>query len=307
MVKAGKEFSSGTSYFGKERHERRDAKIIDDPNYVCYKYVSKVQKGIRTLKNIDKKLKIAITDCKSNGYDHTKKLETLLEDHIPKKRAQDESYIKARKACFKDLTKLMDGIDTIENKVNSQEIVRDYLQEATLQTTAALYRSGYRKKFIPLYKKHIQRLASLLKIPCFQGDEDHTEKATLKLKSKFKDFRDLCKKFLIPFGHFASKPYLCTDCDMIGFIAHKTVTDKRYQERFKSLSDIFVEMPVEEEVESINNDYLKYLEVKGLDSTKDKKKIGALVLPSIQLPGSREEKSWHPCLTETEQEIGSSS
>jgi hypothetical protein len=67
-------------------------------------------------------------------------------------------------------------------------------------------------------------------------------------------------------------------------------------------------MTEEEKEEATNRDYHKYLEAKGLYAEKegDKEAIAALVLPGILLPGSREDKTTHPCVEEARAEIGTS-
>ena len=307
MIKEGKEFAEGTSLFGNERQEKRDSKVVANPFYIAQELVSKVDSGLGELEAIDDDQEKAIEECKKNGAKYKTGVENLLDKHIPANRATDQTYMTERNACDQDYLKLTKDIERIEKNLEKQKGIHDEFKSFTLETKEALYRSRYKKRFVPLYKKHISKLAAALKMVCFQGEVDPSNlKSANKLKPKFKDFRDFCKRFVIPFGSFSNKPYLCRACDMIGFITSTTFNDARYKDKFKSLSDIFKSKD-KDITKAVNTDFKSYIKARGFDPEKaaDKETIESLRLPSIQLPGTFQEKSWHPCLIETAKEIGS--
>ena len=218
MIPENKEFSKGRPVFGKPRHEERDSRIVDDANYLCFDMISNVETGLDELDIVGKAQATAIDECRKNGANFKIGVESLMAKHIPADTAKDEDFIKEMNACTQDYNKFVNEVDNLEDNLAKQEDIHKSFRTQAQQTKDALYRSKYRLKFTNVYKRHIQKLAALLKMPVFQGEEVSKEKSTNLLKPKFKDFRDLCQRFLIPFANFSNKPPLCIEFDLFGLI-----------------------------------------------------------------------------------------
>ena len=131
-----------------------------------------METGLEELKEIDKDQEKAIEECKKNGAKYKTGADNLLDKHVPAEIAAEQTYISARKACDQDYRNLTKEIARIEKNLEKQKGLHEEFKNLTLETKAALYRSRYKEKFIPLYKKHINKLATSLKMPCFQGVAD---------------------------------------------------------------------------------------------------------------------------------------